>query len=81
MEMFSLLARFQNPRRCYEDAGGENASMVLNSHWFSTGFCMHSNAARQDVPTGAIVAWTLVTNCFLIAFEACSTGGNLCLIL
>lgn len=75
MEMFSLLARFQNPRRCCEDAGGENTSVVLNSHWFSTGFCVQSNAAGQDVPTGAIVAWMLVTNCFLIALEACSTVG------
>lgn len=81
MEIFSLLARFQNPRRCCEDAGGENASVVLNSHWFGTGFCMQSNAAGQDVPAGATVAWTLETNCFLITLEACSTGGNVCLAL
>lgn len=81
MEMFALLARFQNPRRCYEDAKEENASMVLNYQWLSTGFCMQSNAAGQDAPTGAIVAWALVTNYSLIVFKACSTGGNLCLVL
>lgn len=81
MEMFSLLARFQNPKRCCEDAGGENVSVVLNYQWFSTGFCTQSNVAGQDGPTGAIVAWTLVTNYFLITFEACSTSGNLCLVL
>lgn len=81
MEMFALLARFQNPRRCYEDAGGENVFVVLNYQWLSTGLCMQSNAARQDVPSGAIVAWALVTNYSLIVFKACSTGGNLCLVL
>lgn len=80
MEMFSLLARFQNPRRCYEDAGGVNVSVVSNNRWLSTGFCMQSNAAGQDVPTGATVAWTLVTNYSLIVFEPC-TGENLCLVL